>query len=602
MRITRTILATFASFIFITISIFFLPVCTYVYAWPDYETGSFENIHAAVAALGQTKSVLLVRGRHRISRNLLVPCNITLRFLQDAAIFVEDGKNVEIRSPIQAPASRIFEGTGHVSLKQSEAYPQWWGARADGIHDDGFALQSAIDALHDGGGGVVRLPVGTYLLNHVTGAYYAIKGKDKVSVIGDGKDSILKVGNHLRTAARGVAVLYNHEELVSQCRYAHFAVDYNGNTNLRSASWGSSAKASNVSRMGAEFASDIIIEDVHFKDVTGAHCVWFGNYATNHRNVIRNCSVSNVGQSVPGNQLADHSSIYIGGTDGLVSGNVFHNQTPCNISTAIEVHSSATIVSNNVVTNYSTAVNIGGEANDCSNITLSDNIFRNCRNGIVFWHWTPYHIKNIVISNNIISIRESDAARYPPSMGIIYGGAYITSKTNMNGLRILNNTISQETSTISGQQPHTAIYLRSIDNVTITGNTIYNFNGEAVYMESQSPGQGMTGVIISDNKIRNVGITSKQNRKRAIAFNSYQTASGSIKDILVQNNTISGGERSPMHNGITFNNGYFKNVKVSGNVISNISSYGIVNNSTGRDQNFYIDCSGNHEDYGHHGQ
>jgi Tfp pilus assembly protein FimT len=163
----------------------------------------------------------------------------------------------------------------------------------------------------------------------------------------------------------------------------------------------------------------------------------------------------------------------------------------------------------------------------------------------------------------------------------------------MNGLKILNNIIFQETLTISTQQPHTAIHLGSIDNVTINGNTIYNFNGEAVYIESRSPEQGMSGTIISDNIIRNVGLTSTQNRKRAIAFNSYQTSSGSIKDMLVQNNSISGGEKSPIHNGITFNNGYFKNVKISRNGIWNTSSYEIVNNSTGRVENFHIDHAGN---------
>ena len=212
-------------------------------------------------------------------------------------------------------------------LQHSEAYPQWWGAQGAGIQDDGYALQAAIDSLHSGGGGAVRLPKGTYLLNHVTGPYYALRSKDRVSIVGEGDQSILRVGNRLRNATRGVAVLYNHEDLVSQCRYSQFCIDYNGKKNPRLASWGKDANVSNVSRMGSDFASDVVIEGIHFKDVSGAHCIWFGNHPTNQRNTIRNCVVSNVGQSVPGNQLADHSSIYIGGRNGLVSGNVFHNES-----------------------------------------------------------------------------------------------------------------------------------------------------------------------------------------------------------------------------------------------------------------------------------
>jgi len=582
----------FFYFTAVALSVCISSVSTSLDAAPVYEVKSFENIYAAVTALGQSNAILTVTDKHKITRNLVVPGNITLRFQKAGTFFVENGCTVSIDSPIRAPIRRIFEGGGSVILKRADVYPQWWGAQGDNRHDDGYAIQSAIDSVHAGGGGIVRLPVGTYLLNHVSGVYYVLKGKDKVSVIGEGDASVLKVGDHLRSRGRGIAVLYNHEELVSQCRYAYFTVDYNGKANPRLESWGADAKASDVSRMGAEYATDVTIEGIHFKDVTGAHCVWFGNHASNRQNIVRNCRISNVGRSVPGNQLTDHSSIYIGGSYGLVSGNIFRNQIPCNISTAIEVHSSDTLVSNNSVVNYSTAVNIGGEANDCSNVTVSGNTFKNCRNGIVLWHYAPYGMKNITISENIISVRESDSTPYPHSMGIIYGGGYVTSRTNMRGLRISNNTIYQETVTLPNRQPNTAIYLEGVNDVTISGNTIYNFNGEAVYMQSRSPSQGMSGAILSGNMVRNVGRTSTRDRKRALAFNAYPTSAGSIGDIIIRNNNITGDEKSPMLNGITFNSGYFLKVEISGNSIQNVSSDEIVNNSTGRTGIFHVDHAG----------
>lgn len=592
MKARRTNPLALSLFTAIAISLFIASVCTGMEATPVYEVKSFDTVHAAVSALGQSNAILLVTGKHNISGNLAVPGNITLRFQKEGVLFVESGHTVTINSPIQAPIRKIFEGGGSVTLRRAEAYPQWWGAQGDGIHDDGHAVQSAIDSVHAGGGGVVRLLVGTYLLNHVIGAYYVLKSKDKVSVIGGGEASILKIGDGLRSPARGVAVLYNHEELVSECRYAFFTIDYNGKANPRLASWGEDAKASNVSRMGAEHASDVMIEGIHFKDVTGAHCVWFGNHASNRRNTVRNCVISNVGQSVPGNQLTDHSSIYIGGTNAFVSGNVFRNQTPCNISTAIEVHSSDTVVSNNVVTNYSTGANIGGEANDCQNVTLIRNTFKNCRNGVILWHYTPHVMKNITVSENIISVRESEASPYPPSMGVIYGGGYVTSRANMTGLRISGNTIYQETVTLPNRQPNTGIHLEGVNDVTISGNTIYNFNGEAVYLESRSPEQGMRGIILSDNRIRNVGLTPTRDRKRAIAFNAYPTSAGSIEDIRIQNNSISGYAKSPMLNGITFNDGYFPKVEISANSIRNAGSDEIVNHSTGRTGIFLVDHAG----------
>jgi hypothetical protein len=551
--------------------------CPNLFARPTYESKSFADIHSAVSSLGRTNAILVLSGRQKLSRDLVVPANITLRFQDDASLLVEESKSVKIEAPIQASLIRIFEGDGKVILKHSEIYPQWWGARGDGLHDDGYAIQSAIDSAYYGGGGLVRLLGGTYLLNHITGPYYALKSRNRVSFSGEGYQSVLRVGGNLRQATRGVAVLYNHEEVVSNCRYSNFLVDYNGLLNLRLASWGSTAYVSNVSRMGADFAANILIEEVLFKNVSGAHCIWFGNHPTNHGNIVRNCHVSNVGQSIIGNELTDHSSIYMGGKNGLITGNTFHNQTPCNISTAIEVHSSGTIISNNSVVNYSTAVNIAGEANDCSNVFLSNNIFRNNRNGIVIWHYSPHVMKDITVSENLISVRETDSTPYPPSMGIIYGGGYVTSNNNLQTLTISGNIFFQETITLPNRKPNTAIHIESVDDLSIKGNTIYNFNGEGIYVQSRSRDQGIRNIFISDNKIRNVGLTSYNDRKRAVVLNAYPTASGQITNVLIQNNELIGGGTTPMENGIAFNAGSFRQVEISGNHISGVTNMEIFN-------------------------
>jgi hypothetical protein len=331
----------------------------------------------------------------------------------------------------------------------------------------------------------------------------------------------------------------------------------------------------------------MIIENINFKNTSGAHCVYIGNQPTNENNAIRNCSVSNVGQSIPGNQLDDHSSIYIGGRRGVVTGNTFYNKIPCNISTAIEIHSSETTVSNNTVTNYATAVNIAGEANDCSDVALTNNVFRNCRNGVVLWHYSPFVMKDMLISSNSISVREPDAP-YPPSMGIIYGNGYVTSNVNMSGLKITNNTIYQERIDTTGTKPNTAIHLESVDNVTISGNTIYNFKGEAIYVQSRSATQGMSGIRIYGNNISDVGRTQTNDRKRAIVFNAYRTPAGSISQIQVQNNKITGNVGNPMISGISFNSGIFPQVLISDNSITGTASFEILNNSEAVDNDFQI--------------
>lgn len=578
-----------SKFVLCVTTLLFL-VSAQLFAFKSYDSKSFADISAGIEAIGQAETVFIVSNQQRISRDITIPANITLKFVRGGSLVIDNGKTVNVQSMVQAEHSRIFNGPGTVVIKKGEVLPHWWGAKGDGIHDDGFAIQDAINSVYAGGGGTVRLPKGTYLLSHISGAYYALKSKDRVSVLGEGKDSILKVGSNLRTATRGVAVLYNHEEQVSNCRFAHFSVDYNGEANLRLESWGD-ARASNVSRLGAEFASDVLVDHVDFKNVTGAHCVYFGNHPTNSRNTISNCNVLNVGQSVAGNQLADHSSIYIGGTHGQVTGNTFYNQIPCNVSTAIEVHSSDTNVSDNRVTNYATAVNIAGEDNDCSDVVLTNNVFKNCRNGVVLWHYASFNMHNIQINTNTISIREPTAP-YPPSFGIIYGNGYVTSKSNMRDLKIVNNTIYQESINSTSTKPNTAIHLESADNVFISRNSIYDFKGEAIYVQSRSSSQGMNGMRIYGNKIKDVGRTTSRERKRAIVFNAYQNQAGSIDNISLQNNTITCATDNPMINGITFNSGYFPHVTVSGNTITGSTSFELVNYSPPNSGVFQIDHTG----------
>ena len=43
-----------------------------------------------------------------------------------------------------------------------------FGARGDGFTDDTYAIQSAINYVADMGGGIVRVPVGVYLVSNIT--------------------------------------------------------------------------------------------------------------------------------------------------------------------------------------------------------------------------------------------------------------------------------------------------------------------------------------------------------------------------------------------------------------------------------------------------
>jgi len=101
---------------------------------------------------------------HPLGRtDLVIPPNITLELAQGARLAPAAGKTLVIKGNLKAGRYRIFGGSGEVVLDGPEtqfAFPQWWGARADGAADDTLPLAKAVAALQ--GKGRLVLPRGTY--------------------------------------------------------------------------------------------------------------------------------------------------------------------------------------------------------------------------------------------------------------------------------------------------------------------------------------------------------------------------------------------------------------------------------------------------------
>ncbi|MBS1110199.1 MAG: hypothetical protein H6Q88_2191 [Anaeromyxobacteraceae bacterium] len=117
---------------------------------------------------------------------LLVPCKLRLAsgaIAIDAAVQLvgagsfdlQPGSSLSLHGPLLGSWSRIFflnGGSLVVQVPNARVYPQWWGAKGDGISDDAPAIQAAIDAAsrtaidtfewNQGVGGTVSLPRGVY--------------------------------------------------------------------------------------------------------------------------------------------------------------------------------------------------------------------------------------------------------------------------------------------------------------------------------------------------------------------------------------------------------------------------------------------------------
>lgn len=121
------------------------------------------SLAQALAAAGSEARIIALPGPHSyvINTNLTVPGNVTLRFAAGAVLSVASSKNLIVDGQIEAPKGRIFDGAGYVggTLADTPALPQWFGAVADGINDDGDALEKALAFKR------VHMPLGTYLVS-----------------------------------------------------------------------------------------------------------------------------------------------------------------------------------------------------------------------------------------------------------------------------------------------------------------------------------------------------------------------------------------------------------------------------------------------------
>jgi hypothetical protein len=97
-----------------------------------------------------------------ITSDIAVRFNVELAFRDGGAFDVAEGITLTIDGSIDAPMQQVFTGPGKVAIgpgRVPQVYPQWWGARGDGEHDDTAAIQAAIDAV---GSGVVYFAPGAY--------------------------------------------------------------------------------------------------------------------------------------------------------------------------------------------------------------------------------------------------------------------------------------------------------------------------------------------------------------------------------------------------------------------------------------------------------
>ncbi|MEI6223125.1 MAG: glycosyl hydrolase family 28-related protein [Deltaproteobacteria bacterium] len=129
---------------------------------------------AAAEAAGKSGDTIIVPCKLRLASGSAV-LDGTVQLVGSGSFDLRPGASLALRGPLLGTWSRIFFLNGgilDVRVPNARVYPQWWGARGDGVADDAPAIQAAIDAAshaaidsfewNQGVGGTVSLPRGVY--------------------------------------------------------------------------------------------------------------------------------------------------------------------------------------------------------------------------------------------------------------------------------------------------------------------------------------------------------------------------------------------------------------------------------------------------------
>ena len=135
---------------------------------------------------GAKYSLLIKRGSWTISSNLTIPSNVHFIFEQGAVLNIANGVTFTYYGPdIQAPLNQIFSltGTGKFVFagQSTRVYPQYWGAKGDGVNDDAPAVLAAAKSLNNGG----AVCFSSVPVSFAMGPTY-FQDLDNVSFVGEG--------------------------------------------------------------------------------------------------------------------------------------------------------------------------------------------------------------------------------------------------------------------------------------------------------------------------------------------------------------------------------------------------------------------------------
>ena len=562
---------------------------------PVYDATEYKSLKNAIFAIGTNDAVLDISHEQTITTNMKVPANIHLRFQPGGLLNVQTGTNITIIGTVESGPFQIFTGNGVVNFTGGfvkKVYPQWWGARGDGITDDTSAIQKAINAAQ-----YVYLGKGTYILGKITRAKNYLENKililhSHITITGSGQGSVLKLRDHLLDNPddnNGNAHLLGGND-ISDIAIKNIRFDMNGSNNLNPP-----GKIRNAMALFIMGGHRIEINNCSFVNCAGHNVITLRESqggARSYGAYIANSTFINggryVGTPIENINNDDFSFLYVVWDDSVITKNIFEqkdiNIGTHNLSGGIEVHGNNIKILNNEIMGCDPAIYISSQPAQINTIIISKNAMRNCLRGVSFFIDNG-DIQHVDINHNDIELTMTKLREWRRCVGVEVpnGKTKIFDRKHANAgyiadLSVRYNNISCNLP-IGSPDVCMGMELHSLHGANISNNSVKNMSGPGIILLG-SP-WGNENIKISKNIIMNSGGTDNNKiNKTSIMLNMSGYADRPAlpfyaNNIIISENELgSAKDLAPQYSGITLLNLSTTNVKklyIEKNIFLNVT-------------------------------